>query len=77
MVDEQLVRRNILDAAVLTAMRTVPRHLFVPNELQDKAYDDRALGLGPTQHCLLSSDRVDFPGDHRAFCSERELLWGP
>lgn len=49
MVDEQLARRNIDDEAVLTAMRTVPRHLFVPTDLMAQAYDDRALGLGPGQ----------------------------
>ena len=37
----------------------------------------RALGLGPTQHCLLSSGPVDFPQSHRSFSSRRELLWGP
>ncbi len=49
MVEEQLARRNIHDAAVLAAMRTVPRHLFVPPELRSQAYEDRALGLGPGQ----------------------------
>jgi len=49
MVEEQLARRNIHDEAVLTAMRTVPRHLFVPADLTAQAYDDRALGLGPGQ----------------------------
>ena len=37
----------------------------------------RALGLGPTQHCLLSSSPVDLPKSHRAFSTQRELLWGP
>jgi protein-L-isoaspartate(D-aspartate) O-methyltransferase len=49
MVEEQLARRDIHDEAVLTAMRTVPRHLFVPTDLQSQAYADRALGLGPGQ----------------------------
>ena len=30
MVEEQVLRRNITSEAVLSAMRTVPRHLFVP-----------------------------------------------
>ena len=49
MVEEQLARRNIHSEAVLTALRTVPRHLFVPTHLMDQAYEDRALGLGPGQ----------------------------
>ncbi|MHC4078019.1 MAG: protein-L-isoaspartate(D-aspartate) O-methyltransferase [Planctomycetota bacterium] len=49
MVEEQLARRSIHSEAVLTAMRTVPRHLFVPAELRSQAYDDRALALGPGQ----------------------------
>ena len=49
MVEEQVLRRNITSEAVLSAMRTVPRHLFVPEDLQPKAYEDRALPLGPQQ----------------------------
>jgi len=37
----------------------------------------RALGLGPTQHCLLSSGPVVFPKNYRAFSAQRELIWGP
>jgi len=33
MVDEQLVARGLRSADVLAAMRSVPRHLFVPPEL--------------------------------------------
>ena len=43
MVDEQLRRRGIHDEAVLAAMETVPRHLFVPESRRNQAYDDRAL----------------------------------
>jgi len=49
MVEEQVRRRGIQNEAVLSAMRTVPRHLFVPKELLDRAYDDGALALGPGQ----------------------------
>jgi protein-L-isoaspartate(D-aspartate) O-methyltransferase len=39
-----------LDPGVMTAMGKVPRHEFVPRDLQDRAYDDRPLpiGLGQT-----------------------------
>lgn len=46
MVDEQLASRDIADARVLAAMRRVPRHAFVPAELQAEAYDDRPLPIG-------------------------------
>jgi len=50
MVAEQLETRNIQSAAVLQAMRTVPRHLFVPEDMQSEAYSDCPLpiGLGQT-----------------------------
>ena len=50
MVDEQLVRRGIRDENVLAAMRSVPRHLFVPAALAGEAYMDTPLpiGLGQT-----------------------------
>ena len=50
MVDEQLERRGIRDENVLAAMRSVPRHLFVPATLVDEAYMDTPLpiGLGQT-----------------------------
>ena len=40
MVREQLRGRDITDARVLEAMRRVPRHKFVPAELQAAAYRD-------------------------------------
>lgn len=49
MVEEQLEARDIADQRVLAAMRTVPRHLFVPESLREEAYDDKALSLGPEQ----------------------------
>lgn len=45
MVRIQLARRGIEDRAVLQAMTTVPRHLFLPAEVQPYAYEDRALPL--------------------------------
>jgi protein-L-isoaspartate(D-aspartate) O-methyltransferase len=45
MVESQLVPRGIRDRRVLEAMRTVPRHLFVPAQQLDYAYDDRPLPI--------------------------------
>jgi len=49
MVTTQLERRGIRDVRVLAAMRRVPRHLFVPTQLQHQAYHDRALPIGAGQ----------------------------
>jgi len=49
MVDEQLVRRGIQDAAVLAAMRSVERHHFVPEQYLAQAYDDGPLPIGEGQ----------------------------
>ena len=46
MVEEQIKARNIKSEAVLDAMRTVPRHLFVPEEMQSHAYNDMPLPIG-------------------------------
>lgn len=46
MVQEQLISRGISDRRVIRAMSKVPRHLFVPEALADKAYLDLALPIG-------------------------------
>ncbi|MCE5194015.1 MAG: protein-L-isoaspartate(D-aspartate) O-methyltransferase [Nitrospiraceae bacterium] len=49
MVDLQLILRGIKDIRVINAMRKVPRHLFVSEAIQYKAYDDIALPIGEGQ----------------------------
>src|SRR3982074_2168311 len=49
MIEKQLRRRGISDAAVLRAMTAVPRHEFVPEELRRNAYDDLPLPIGGGQ----------------------------
>ncbi|NNL66164.1 MAG: protein-L-isoaspartate O-methyltransferase, partial [Myxococcales bacterium] len=49
MVSEQIEARGVRDRAVLRAMRTVPRHRFVPIENRERAYQDRALPIGERQ----------------------------
>jgi protein-L-isoaspartate(D-aspartate) O-methyltransferase len=46
MVEEQIEARGIRDARILEAMRTVPRHRFVPDALSDQAYGDYPLPIG-------------------------------
>jgi protein-L-isoaspartate(D-aspartate) O-methyltransferase len=49
MVELQLRRRGIADERVLRAMGRVPRELFVPEDLQQYAYEDGALPIGHGQ----------------------------
>jgi protein-L-isoaspartate(D-aspartate) O-methyltransferase len=49
MVRKQLEARFIGDKRVLEAMRTIPRHLFVAEELWDSAYRDGPLPIGYDQ----------------------------
>lgn len=49
MVEEQLIDRNIRDERVLEAMRSVPRHAFVPLEYRHMAYSDGPLPIGSGQ----------------------------
>jgi protein-L-isoaspartate(D-aspartate) O-methyltransferase len=72
MIEKQLRRRGIQDAAVLAAMAQVPRHEFVSQDVRAHAYDDLPLPIGSGQTIsqpyivaamtaalhLLPSDRV-------------------
>jgi len=49
MVKHQIQWRGIADKLVLKAMREVPRHLFVPDYLKDRAYADFPLPIGQGQ----------------------------
>ena len=49
MVRRQIERRGVSDPLVLAAMRTVPRHEFVPAADRPFAYDDRPLQIGHSQ----------------------------
>ena len=49
MIQQQLVRRGIRDEAVLEAMGTVPREVFLPERLREFAYDDNPLPIGEGQ----------------------------
>lgn len=49
MVSEQIAARGVKDPAVLLALRTVPRHEFVPAEFRRRAYGDHPLPIGEDQ----------------------------
>lgn len=73
MVSRQIEARGIRDKAVLNAMRTVPRHLFVPEQVRDEAYDDHPLpiGLGQTISqpyiVALMTQLLEIKPGHRIF----------
>ncbi len=49
MVKEQIIARGIKDPRVITAMETVPRHLFVPSKYRSFSYGDYPLSIGEGQ----------------------------
>ena len=49
MVRDQIERRGVSNKETLKAMRAVPRHLFVPQQMQAYAYEDRPLSIGNSQ----------------------------
>ena len=49
MVATQIVRRGVRDKAVLAAMREVPRERFVPEGMEEFAYEDSPLAIGHGQ----------------------------
>jgi len=49
MVNSQIKARGVKNQQVLKAMEKVPRHLFVPSNLQNQAYNDNPLQIGEGQ----------------------------
>jgi len=64
-------RYGIRNERVLDALMSVPRHLFVPDYLQNSAYDDNPLPIGYGQTIsqpyivALMSDLMELKGDER------------
>lgn len=46
MVADQIIARGIADPQVIRAMRTVPRHVFMPGACRPQAYQDKPLPIG-------------------------------
>ena len=49
MVEEQLVDRGIKDLRIMEAMNRIPRHMFIHESFQHKAYGDFPLPIGDNQ----------------------------
>jgi protein-L-isoaspartate(D-aspartate) O-methyltransferase len=66
MVNRQIAARGVRDAAVLDAMREIPRERFVPGRLARFAYDDRPLPIEAGQTisqpyivaCMIEAARI-------------------
>ncbi len=71
MVKDQLIRRGINDKRVLEAMRKVPRHLFVPQDVINEAYNDYPLPIGHGQTIsqpymvALMTEALELKGDEK------------
>lgn len=71
MVEQQLARRGVANPRVLAAMGEVPRHRFVPDNLQGEAYQDHPLPIGYDQTIsqpyivALMAELLDPKGDER------------
>lgn len=71
MIRVQIEARGVSDAKVLKAMREVPRHLFVPVQLRDRAYSDTPLPIGGGQTIsqpyivALMTESLGLKGDER------------
>ena len=85
MVVEQIAAEGVTDTATLRAMRTVPRHEFVPVNLRERAYGDYPLpiGLGQTisQPYIVGfmTELLEVDRSHRVLeigrASCRERVW--
>ncbi|GAA0842360.1 hypothetical protein GCM10009113_10360 [Marinobacter szutsaonensis] len=71
MVDYQIISRGIDDPLVVEAMRRVHREAFVPDSLQDAAYEDGPLPIGAGQTIsqpyivALMTDALELRGGER------------
>ncbi len=71
MVKGQLIPRGIKDEHVIEAMLKVPRHLFLDEEIRDRAYADMALPIGYDQTMsqpymvAIMTELLELKGDER------------
>lgn len=71
MVRTQIIARGVRDQAVLRAIRSTPRHLFVPPAVRIRAYEDSPLPIGHGQTIsqpyivALMSELLDVKPTHR------------
>lgn len=52
MIDSQILPNKVTDPAIIDALATVPRELFVPEERRTLAYCDEAIGVGAERYLM-------------------------
>ncbi len=71
MVDDQVKKRGVKRQSVLSALETVPRHLFVPPPNQAQAYEDAPVAFAPGKnlsHAFVSArmiEELELDGDEK------------
>ena len=71
LVKNHIAGQGIADPQVLAAMRSVPRHCFIPKRLVSRAYADTALPIGESQTIsqpyvvALMTESLKLNGNHR------------
>ena len=77
MVEYQIAARGIHDQRVLSAMKEIPRHLFVPPPYDKSAYEDCPLPIGNGQtisqpYIVATDDRTPCHSDQPIVCLKLE-----
>lgn len=49
LIDRHVAPQGVQNAAVLAAMKKIPRHLFIPQQYREYAYEDRPIPIGAKQ----------------------------
>ncbi len=71
MLRQQVMDRGVREPRVIDAMRAIPRELFMPKEMRDKAYADGAAPIGHGQTIsqpyivALMTQRLDVQPNHK------------
>jgi protein-L-isoaspartate(D-aspartate) O-methyltransferase len=71
MVENQIISRGITDRRVIEVMKSTPRHLFVPEDMVDHAYNDGPLPIGWNQTIsqpyivALMTELLNLKGDEK------------
>jgi protein-L-isoaspartate(D-aspartate) O-methyltransferase len=71
MIEKQIRQRGVKDPRVLAAMEKVPRHQFVPEDLESRAYEDNPLPIGEGQTIsqpyivAFMTEKMNLEGDEK------------
>ena len=71
MVESQIIARGITDQKLIDVMKTTPRHLFVPVDMIENAYNDGPLPIGWNQTIsqpyivALMTELLNLKGDEK------------